>query len=74
MNAKAVLEDVKQYGEVLLLKDGRRLMVLNPEDATMASIWLPPARLTLRPGQRAVSNLSVTNEETGETVSARADA
>ena len=74
MSAKAILEDVEQNGEVLLLKDGRRLKVPNPDDATMASIWLPPSRLTLRPGKRGGSYLSVTNEETGETVSARADA
>lgn len=71
MSTKAVLEDVEQDGEVLLLKDGRRLKVPNAEEATMASIWLPPARLTLRAGKGGSPNLSVTNEETGETVSAR---
>ncbi len=67
---KAFLEDVEKNGEVLLLEDGRRLKVSNADGATVASIWLPPARLTLRKGKRG--DLSVTNEETGETVSARA--
>ena len=69
---KAFLEDVEKDGEVLLLDDGRRLKVSNADDATVASIWLPPARLTLRKGKRG--DLSVTNEETDETVSARASA
>lgn len=68
----AMLEDVEKDGEVLLLEDGRRLKVSNADDATVASIWLPPARLTLRKGKRG--DLSVTNEETGETVAARASA
>lgn len=71
---KATLEDVEKDGDVLLLADGRRLAV-SPDDATGASIWMYQARLTLREGKargrRAAFNLSVTNEETGETIAAR---
>jgi hypothetical protein len=71
---KATLEDVEKDGDVLLLADGRRLAV-SPDDATGASIWMCQARLTLREGKargrRAAFNLSVTNEETGETIAAR---
>jgi hypothetical protein len=69
---KAMLEDVEKDGETLLLADGRRLFVVNDEDATVASIWLPPVRLTLRKGKRG--SLSVTNEDNGETISATAAA
>ena len=65
---KAMLEDVEKDGGVLLLADGRRLVVSNDEDATVASIWMPPVRLTLRKGKRGT--LSVTNDDTGETISA----
>ena len=61
------LEEVLRDGEVLVLNGGRRLIIDEPDDATMASIWLPPARVTLRGGQQ----LRVTNVETGETVAAR---
>ena len=63
-----MLEEVEKDGEVLLLADGRRLLVPNDEDETVASIWVPPLRLTLRKGKRGT--LNVTNEDTGETISA----
>jgi len=69
---KATLEDVEKDGEVLLLKDGRRLKVNNPDDATAASIWMPSTRLTLRKGKGRAASVIVTNEETGETISATA--
>ena len=69
MTDNAVLEDVLNDGELLLLADGRRLAVKRA-DSIVASIWLPPARLTLRK-RKGVSDMSVTNNETGETVSAR---
>jgi len=65
---KAILDDVEKDGELLLLGDGRRLVVSNDEDATVASIWMPSVRLTLRKGKRGT--LSVTNDDTGETISA----
>ena len=68
MAEKAVLEDVEKDGEVLLLADGRRLLVPNNEDATVASIWMPPLCLTLRKGKHGT--LNVTNEDTGDTISA----
>ena len=68
MTEKAMLNDVEKDGEVLLLADGRRLVVSNDEDATVASIWMPPVRLTLRKGKRGT--LSETNDDTGETISA----
>jgi hypothetical protein len=73
-DGKAILEDVEKGGDVLLLNDGRRLAV-SPDDAAAASIWMYPARLTLREakagGRRAAFNLSVTNEETGESIAAK---
>lgn len=70
MAENATLEDVEKDGEVLLLKDGRRLKVNNPDDATVASIWMPSTRVTLRKGKGRAASVSVTNEETGETISA----
>jgi hypothetical protein len=64
----AVLADVERNGEVLLLADGRRLKVVRPDDATAASVWFPEARLTLRASKRRGATLSVTNEDTGETI------
>jgi hypothetical protein len=64
---KAMLNDVEKDGEVLLLADGRRLVVSNDEDATVASIWMPPVCLTLRKGKHGT--LSVTNDDSGETIS-----
>jgi hypothetical protein len=68
-----ILEDVEKDGDVLLLADGRRLQV-SPADATAASIWMYGARLTLcavpAGGRRGPSTLSVTNEDTGETIRA----
>ena len=69
---KVTLEDVEKDGEVLLLKDGRRLKVNNRDDATVASIWMPSTRVTLRKGKGRSASVSVTNEETGETISATA--
>jgi hypothetical protein len=65
---KAMLDDVEKDGELLLLADGRRLVVSNDEDATVASIWMPPVCLTLRKGKHGT--LSVTNDDNGETISA----
>jgi hypothetical protein len=70
MTERTVLDDVLDDGETLLLADGRRLAVKRA-DSTVASIWLPPARLTLRK-RKGGSDISVTNDETGETVVARA--
>lgn len=70
MVEKVTLEDVEKDGEVLLLKDGRRLRVNNPDDATVASIWMPSTRMTLRKGKGRSAGVTVTNEETGETISA----
>jgi hypothetical protein len=74
---RAVLEDVEKNGDVLRLADGRRLAV-SPDDAEAASIWMYEAELTLRErktrgrqGKRPAFNVSVTNEDTGETVAAR---
>jgi hypothetical protein len=67
---RAILKDVERDGEILLLADGRRLLVHGPDDATAASIWMPSARLTLRERRRGAV-LSITNEDTGETISAR---
>jgi hypothetical protein len=66
MTEKAVLEDVLQNGDVLLLADGRRLAVARA-DVDVTSIWFPEARLTLRKRKNA-AGISVTNEDTGETV------
>ncbi len=74
MAEKVTLEDVEQDGEVLLLKDGRRLKVSDPADATVASIWMPRTSMTLRKLKRPASRVSVTNEDTGETISATAEA
>jgi hypothetical protein len=71
---KATLDDVEQDGEVLLLKDGRRLKVGDPADATVASIWMPSVSLTLRKLKKPALRVSVTNEDTGETISATAEA
>jgi hypothetical protein len=70
---KATLEDVEKDGEVLLLKDGRRLKVNNPDDATVASIWMPSANMTLRKRKGPAFSVSVTNEDTGEMISATAE-
>ncbi len=65
-----MLKDVEKDGEVLLLKDGRRLKVNNSDDATVASVWMPSTHVTLRKSKGRVASVRVTNEETGETVSA----
>ena len=65
-----MLKDVEKDGEVLLLKDGRRLKVNNSDDATVASVWMPSTLVTLRKSKGRVASVRVTNEETGETVSA----
>lgn len=70
MAEKSTLDDVEKDGEVLLLKDGRRLKVSNSEDATVASIWMPSTRVTLRKRKGRAAGITVTNEETGETISA----
>jgi len=62
------LEDVQRDGEILVLNDGRRFAVANADDATIASIWLPTMRITVKQGKRGVR---VTNADTGETVAAR---
>jgi hypothetical protein len=71
---KATLQDVENDGDILLLADGRRLLV-NPDDAAATSIWVysAPAPLTLRWGndRGAEFDLIVTNEETGDTITAR---
>lgn len=64
-----MLKDVEKDGEVLLLEDGRRLKVHNSDDATVASVWMPSTRVTLRKSKGRVASVRVTNEETGETVS-----
>jgi hypothetical protein len=71
---KVTLDDVGKDGDVLLLVDGRRLLV-NPKDAAVTSIWERLAPLTLRErrGGRAAFGLTVTNEETGDTVAAKLD-
>ncbi len=73
LEQKAILEDVEKNGDVLLLADGRRLSV-SPIDAVAASVWMHGARLTLREvagrGRREAARLSVTNEDTGETITA----
>jgi hypothetical protein len=69
---KVTLEDVEKHGDVLLLEDGRRLKINNRDDATVASIWMPSTRLTLRKGKGRSASVTVTNEETGETISATA--
>jgi hypothetical protein len=70
----ATLDDVEDDGGTLVLADGRRLQV-SPDDSEAASIWMPGAKLTLgrssARGRRRVFDLSVTNDETGETVAAR---
>ena len=73
LTEKATLEDVEKHGGVLLLKDGRRLKVNNSDDATVASIWFPSTRLTLRTRKGSAFSVSVTNEDTGETISATAE-
>ena len=70
-NQQAMLEDVEKGGEVLLLADGRRLVVC-PDDRTVVSIWLPPCSLILRRGKNAAYPVSVTNDETGEAITAKA--
>ena len=72
MVEKVTLDDVEKDGEVLLLEDGRRLKVNNRDDATVASIWMPSTRVTLRKGKGRSGSVTVTNEETGETISATA--
>lgn len=74
MAEKVTLEDVEQDGEVLLLKDGRRLKVTDPDDATVASIWMPRVSMTLRKLKSPAFRVRVTNEDTGETISATAKA
>ena len=64
-----LLEDVLRDGEVLVLNDGRRFVVVGTGDATIASIWLPTARITLQRGEGRI--VRVTNADTGETVMAR---
>jgi hypothetical protein len=71
---KVTLEDIEQDGEVLVLKDGRRLKVSDPADATAASIWMPSARMTLHKLKKSAVRVRVTNEDTGETISATAEA
>jgi hypothetical protein len=70
----AALDDVEHDGGILLLADGRRLEV-SPDDSEVTSIWQAGARLTLGKvsdrGRRTRFGLSVTNDETGETVAAR---
>jgi hypothetical protein len=68
-NKATLLEDVQQDGEVLVLNDGRRFVVADTDDATIASIWLPTARITLQRGKGRI--VRVTNADTGETVIAR---
>jgi hypothetical protein len=72
MPEKATLIDVENNGELLLLKDGRRLKIGDPDDATVASIWMPPLTVTLHKRKGRGDGLSVTNEDTGETISASA--
>ena len=69
MTEKAVLDDVLDDGELLLLADGRRLAVKRA-DSIATSIWFPEARLTLRKRKNA-GEISVTNDDTGETVPAK---
>ena len=69
MTEKAVLDDVLDDGEMLLLADGRRLAVKRA-DSVVTSIWFPEARLTLRKG-KSPAGISVTNDDTGETVPAK---
>jgi hypothetical protein len=72
---KAILADVEKDGDVLRLLDGRRLRV-SPDDVAVASVWFPSARLTLREGRaqgrRAPFSLTVTNEDSGDTIAAEA--
>jgi hypothetical protein len=70
MAENVILEDVEKDGEVLLLTGGRRLSV-SPADATVTSVWMPEAPLTLRKGKGVAFNLVITNQETGETIAAR---
>lgn len=72
MIENAVLDDVLDDGEMLLLADGRRLAVKRA-DSIATSIWFPKARLTLR-RRKGAFDISVTNDETGETVSAKSPA
>jgi hypothetical protein len=65
----ASLEDVQRDGEILVLNDGRRFAVANADDATVASIWLPTMRITVKQGKGRL--VRVTNADTGETVAAR---
>ena len=69
MAEKAILDDVLKDGEILLLADGRRLAVKRA-DSIATSIWFPEARLTLHKSKRA-GEVSVSNDDTGETVIAK---
>jgi hypothetical protein len=69
MAEKAVLDDVEEGGEALILTDGRRLRV-KPSDTETVLIWMPTQDLTLRRGKDATFDLRVTNEDTGQTISA----
>lgn len=69
MAEKAILQDVLRAGEILQLRDGRRLVVANRGDATAASIWFPGVRLLVKKGRRG--QLVIENEDTGETISAK---
>jgi ABC-type taurine transport system substrate-binding protein len=66
---KAILKDVLRAGEILLLRDGRRLVVANRGDATAASVWFPGVRLLVKTGKRG--QVVIENEDTGETISAK---
>ena len=66
---ETLLEDVRKDGEILVLSDGRRFAVTDGDDATIASIWLPTARITLQQGKGRL--VRMTNADTGETVAAR---
>ena len=72
MADEAMLFQIENDGQALVLADGRRLLV-NPGDASVACNWSPTTRLQLTPNKDSVFSISVTNEVSGATIAARMD-
>jgi hypothetical protein len=70
MGEHAALCQVEDGGKVIILEDGRRLLVA-PHDTSAVCSWSPMAGLTFSKNNNIFFNITVQNEQTCETIAAR---
>lgn len=70
MGEHAALRQIGKDGKMIVLEDGRGLLVA-PHHRSVACSWSRPAGLTFSKNNNIFFNVSVHNEETRETIAVR---